>query len=86
MSAEDDFNMFSALAERMGLDEEESQNYITEHMKRLGYKMRTAWDEPDNEGNGNSQLSFFKGEKQRERRTIEPRQRKASGDSGGFYR
>lgn len=90
MPAEDDYNIFAALAERMGLSDEESEQYITEHMKRLGYKMRTAWDEPEGDGNNTSSMSFFKDKNQRERRTIEPRQRRASGDSGGsnsgFYR
>lgn len=86
MPAEDDFNMFSELAERMGLEDEERENYITQHMKRLGYKMRTAWDEPESGDGNKNELGFFK-EKTRERRTIEPRQRRASGgNDGGFYR
>lgn len=49
----DDFhNAVMAWAERLGLDEAETEEYVTFHMEKGGYKKATTWLPPDPEEGG----------------------------------
>lgn len=70
-------------------DGPDKDNYITQHMEKLGYKKRVIFDDADddngNDGGGSFTSSIF-GNRQRERRDV-PRgrdQRRASGGLGGY--
>jgi hypothetical protein len=84
MPAQDDETMLSELAERLGLEEEEADNFIGSAMKRLGYKARRMWEDDDSQGGGNnSGGDFFSTRRQGRSRDI-PRggqRRRASGFS-----
>jgi hypothetical protein len=89
MPAEDDFGSLSELAERLGLDDSEKENFISSGMKRLGYKARAIWEDSDNDNDGGGNGDFF-ASKRRERREVNddkgsrrPR-REASGGSTPF--
>lgn len=85
--------MFEALREMaddlFGDDEQEKETYITEHMKKLGYKMRVVFEDADdddsrNDGSFTSSI-FGSGGQRRERRDVgreRPRDRRASGGFG----
>lgn len=78
MSAQEDYDTFSAMAERLQLDEEEAENFIGSAMKRLGYKARQMWEDDDS-GGGNSGGDFFSA-KRRERRSATPPRRSSGGN------
>ena len=77
--AQDDFDTLSALAERLGLDEDESHNFVSSSMKRLGYKAREMWE--DGDGDSKSGSGDFFGKKREER----PARRQRSGDRWSQY-
>lgn len=90
MPAQDDYETLQGLAERLGLDEKESDSFISSSMQRLGYKPKVQWDEPEDEGNsGGDRGDFFSGRRQqRQQRDVgngrqQQQQRRASG--GSFY-
>ena len=67
-------------------DSPDKDNYITEHMKRLGYKARMIFEDADDNDGGSGDKSFTGsifggGKREREVRERGP-QRRASG--GGF--
>lgn len=57
MGAKDDYGLLEDLAKRLGLDETESDNFISSSMKRLGHRMSTLWE--DAEGSGDSGSGDF---------------------------
>lgn len=76
------FEYLKDMAEEMfGEDDTEKENYISQHMKQLGYKMRITWDDADDDGGQRDSFtsSIFGGNRQR--RDISS-QKRASG--GGF--
>jgi len=85
MPANDDLDLLHELAERLGLDESESENFITSSMRRLGHKPRIDWDDAEEGGEGGGSGDFFG--KQRERRQVQkgkPR-REGQGSQGWQY-
>lgn len=67
MSAKDDYGLLEDLAKRLGLDENESENFVSSSMRRLGHKMSTLWE--DAEGSGDSGGGDFFS-RQRQRREV----------------
>lgn len=82
MGAQEDYESLQSLAERMGLDEKASGDFIGEGMSRLGHKLKQMWEDNDESGNSGS-VSFF-GTKPANGRPA-PQRRAASG-GGGQYR
>jgi hypothetical protein len=84
MAAKDDWDLFGQVAEMLGLDEEESENFVTSAMRRRGHKPKIQWD--DNEEGGEKSGDFFT--KKRESRQVGGRQQRGSGrerESGGGW-
>jgi len=84
MAAKDDFDLFSSVAEMLGLDSEESENFVTSAMRRRGHKPRIDWDDNE-EGGGEKGGDFFTRRQRQTRQVGRPsgeRGRKASG--GGW--
>jgi len=90
MAAADDHATLSELAERLGVDDEERDQFVSSSMKRLGYKPRTDWDDPDpdeNKGNGGGDFFSRKREQnQRQQREVPGRggQQRQRQQSGGY--
>jgi hypothetical protein len=83
MPAKDDFDLFHSVAEMLGLEDDETENFITSAMRRRGHRPRVDWD--DGEGSGESGGDFFT--KKRETRQVRPKpeQKRASGGGGWQY-
>jgi len=83
MPAKDDHDLLDALAERLGLDEGETENFVTSSMRRLGHKARIDWDDADDSGDEKGG-DFFS--KKREQRRVGPSRGndKDSGSSRGW--
>lgn len=89
MPKEDDYNTLNELAERLGLEDQERESFVTSSMKRLGYRPRVDWDEPENNGGDDKGSGdFFSGKRQqRQQRQVRDgsgRQQQASGGGGGW--
>lgn len=87
MGAQEDRTLLDDVAERLGLDDDERNDFVNSGMKRLGYKPRMDWDDPDpDEGkDGKGGGDFFsrrKEEKQRQSRDVSGG-RQRPGDRGG---
>ena len=63
MAAKDDFLSLSELADRLGLDDDEKDGFITSSMKRLGHKPSVNWEDGDS-GNSNDSGDFFSKKRQ----------------------
>lgn len=74
MSAQDDFDLFSKVAEMLGLEDDESSNFLTSAMQRRGHKPRVQWD--DGDGNDNESGGDF----------FSARRKSSGGNSGGGNR
>ena len=83
MAAKDDFELFNSVAEMLGLESDETENFVTSAMRRRGHKPRIDWDDND-EGGSDKGGDFFTA-RRREQRQVGRRSegnRKASG--GGW--
>lgn len=84
MAAKDDFDLFQQVSEMLGLDEDETENFVTSAMRRRGHKPRIDWADNE-EGGGGGGGDFF--QKRRETRRVgnrqAPRGRQAN-DAGGW--
>lgn len=83
-NAQEDFDLFSGLAERLGLDENEAESFVGSAMKRLGHRPRLLWEDGDDNNEGGSGGDFFSrisgGSQRRESRPTRPnRDRRGSG-------
>lgn len=81
MGAAEDFEALKALADRLfdDDDDEGKDSYIGKHMKRLGYKARSMWEDPDDDNSRDDDDDLF-GKRRRERRVERgPSRRRASG-------
>lgn len=86
MSAQEDFDLFESIAEKLGLDDDERGSFINSAMKRLGHKARVAWDDAEEGGSGNGGGDFFS--RRRESRQVPPGRRDRGDDrraSGGGW-
>ena len=82
-TASEMFETLKEMAEDLfGDDDQQKETYVTEHMKRMGYRMRVIFEDNDDDdsGKGDSFTSSIFGGGKRERRTVEPRR----PSSGGF--
>jgi hypothetical protein len=79
MAAKDDFDLFGQVAEMLGLDEEESENFVTSAMRRRGHKPKIHWD--DTEEGEEKGGDFFT--KKRQTRQVGGRQQRGSGRDQG---
>jgi len=87
MAAKDDFESLRDWAERLGLSEEEGENFITSSMRRLGHRARIDWDDAEESGGGGGG-DFFARRQGREQRKVTGQrqpQRRASGGGGWQY-
>lgn len=85
MARDDDLTQLQELAERMQLDEGQTENFISSGMKRLGYKPRMDWDEPDDGDGKDGDSDFFSQQRSRRSRPVGGDKqgrggRRASGD------
>jgi len=71
MAAKDDFDLFHSVAEMLGLDDDESENFVTSAMRRRGHRPRIDWD--DSEGSGDSGGGDFFSKKRQQRQVNPPR-------------
>lgn len=87
-AAEDDFGFLSEFVKRLGLDDEESDKFISSSMTRLGHKRRIMWEDGESDGNSDDGGDFFS-TKRRERGAQRPvgggGDRRASGGGGGMF-
>lgn len=62
MPAKEDHERFTSLAEELGIEDDDRENFISSAMERKGYKKRTAWDDPDpdpdKDGKGGNRDAF----------------------------
>lgn len=87
MPAQEDYETLQGLAERLGLDEKESDSFISSSMQRLGYRPKTQWDEPEGDDSGDSKGDFFSGRRQqRQQRDVRDNRNDRGGKraSGGY--
>lgn len=82
MAAKDDFDLFHSVAEMLGLEDDETENFITSAMRRRGHKPRIDWDDSESEGK-ESGGDFFS--KKRETRQVRQRpEQQQQRRSGGW--
>jgi hypothetical protein len=81
MAAKDDFDLFHSVAEMLGLEEDETENFITSAMRRRGHRPRIDWDDGDNGGESGGGDFFTK---RRETRQVRPRQEREQKRSAGW--
>ena len=82
MAAQEDYESFAALAERMQLEEDEAENFINSAMKRLGYKAKQIWEDDDGGEGGKRGGDFFAPPRRtspRQTRSTGPSSRRSSG-------
>jgi hypothetical protein len=77
VSAKEDHDLFSQVAEMLGLDEEEGGNFINSAMQRRGHKAVTSWQDGEGEGGGGG--DFFSARKNREQRKVGGQQQSGGG-------
>jgi hypothetical protein len=77
MPANEDYESLQSLAERLKLEGDDRENFVSSSMKRLGYKPATQWQEPEPEGNDNNDSGDFFSRKQKRE------QRRVQGGGGG---
>jgi hypothetical protein len=75
MPAAEDRTMLEELADRLGLEDDDRNGFVNDGMKRMGYKPRVDWDEPDQDDGkgGDSGGDFFtrrRGQQQRQSRDV----------------
>jgi hypothetical protein len=76
MGAKDDHDLFTNVAEMLGLEDEEADSFISSAMKRRGHKAVTQW--ADSEGDsGNGGGDFFS--QRRQTRNVGGKQGKGNG-------
>ena len=84
MPAKDDHDLLSALAERLGLDDGETENFVTSSMRRLGHRAQIAWEDSapaEEEGGGD----FFSKKRQQRRVGSGRQQEEPQGNRGWQY-
>jgi hypothetical protein len=87
MAAQEDQGMLEELAQRLGLEDDEADNFISSAMKRLGYRARRIFEDDDSGNNNAGNGDFFASKRQARTREIPGRgqRRKASGFGMGQY-
>jgi hypothetical protein len=87
MGAQEDYARFSELAEELGFEEKEHENFVNKAMAKKGYKPVMNWTDPEPEGNEGESSSFFGsgGNRSQQRRNVGGGGRERSGGSGRDY-
>jgi hypothetical protein len=80
MSAQEDHELFSKVAEMLGLDDDEGSSFINSAMTRRGHKAITSWADGEDGGNGGG--DFFSGRKREQRKVG---QQNSGGGKGWQY-
>lgn len=79
MSAQEDYDFLSALADRLFGEEgdpDKRDKWLGDHMRQLGHKAKSVWeDSEEGESGGNSEGGYFGGGRQV--RKIQPRKASA---------
>lgn len=83
MAAKDDFDLFGQVAEMLGLDEEETENFVTSAMRRRGHKPLIQWGDSD-DGDDKSG-DFFTRKRETRRVGNRPANRGRETGSGGGW-
>ncbi len=83
MSAQEDLQHLTTLANRLELEDEERDKFIGSAMKRLGHKSRDVWE--DGDGEGSETGGDFFSTKRREQRPTRTSQRRSSNNDGGLF-
>jgi hypothetical protein len=83
--AEEDFELLKNMAAHIGLDDTESDSFISSAMKRIGHKPVMQWMDNDNDDNDNGGSGDFFASRRREQRETRPasggnRRGRSSGD------
>lgn len=65
MSASEDYDYFSGVVEKLGLDEKEGKSFIDSAMSRMGHKARAVWDDADDSDSDGGGDFFSSGKSQR---------------------
>lgn len=76
---EEDTAKYNGIADELGLEGDEREDFIGSAMKRLGYVARSVWNEPEPEA-GEKSGDFFSS-----RRRESNKQREVTGNAGGNY-
>ena len=78
MPAEEDYGKFSTIAEELGLEDDEKDDFIDSAMARKGYKPQRIWTDPEPEsGNANGgEGDFFSRKRAAEQKKNPPGQQK----------
>jgi hypothetical protein len=76
MAAKDDWDLFNSVAEMLGLEPDETENFVTSAMRRRGHKPTINWAD-DEEGDGDKGGDFFT--RKREKRQVSGRQQRGGG-------
>jgi hypothetical protein len=79
VSAQEDHELFSKVAEMLGLDDDETGNFVSSAMTRRGHKAITSWADGEGESGGGGDF-FSQKRGQREQRNVK------SGGSDWQYR
>lgn len=56
---EEAMNKFKAMAEELGLEDDETESFVNSAMKRNGFKQVTGWADPDNDNDDKGGGDFF---------------------------
>lgn len=80
MPAKDDFDMLGQLAERLGLDDDEKDGFISSSMERLGHKRSVSWE--DNQEGDSGSGDFFSKKRERQTRQVPTGNRRTGTDGG----
>lgn len=83
MGAKDDFDLFGNVAEMLGLDDEERENFVTSAMRRRGHKPRIDWDDNPESGSSSGGGDFFSGRRREQRQVGNKNRGSQGGNQGG---
>lgn len=75
-AVEDFFNKLTEIAEDMGLEDTDKEEFINRGMKQKGFTPKIAWADPNDDGRGDG---FFGSGKKREQRRV------SGSNQGGFF-
>jgi len=83
MAAKDDFDLFNQVAEMLGLEPDETENFVTSAMRRRGHKPKIQWD--DDQENGSSGGGDFFSRRRETRQVGNQRKQRPTGTGGGGW-
>ncbi len=86
--AQEDLDRLMGLAEDLGLEESEAENFVSSAMKRLGHRAKMTWEdgEPSGDSGSGDFFSGIAGGKRRETRATRPTGQRRSSDGWQYGR